>query len=718
MKHLFPGGKGTLLYFCLLQASVSVVFAQLPSSSARCQVSTSPIPVRAEGLTERLGDIVLQCSGSTPGTVFSGNFALFLPVGVTNRVDSNNQTRDAVLAVDLGSGFVPTAIAGQVSGSTITFNGVSYTTPASGNVNLKISNVRAAMNQLGLTSAVPAQITGSLSSSLPVDQSQVVLAYSQAGMLASLSDAGISCYGSPIPDTFDLASLFAAGTAFSSTRVTEGFASSFEARGSGADTGTRFLVKYSGFPTTTRLFIPDVVAGSDALQPTSGGDLNIPQAAGQYTPGSGALVLVRVPGADNTGAGGFAVAPPQGPGPVTLNSVSEVALSNGAGYAVYEVAAANPNTLESAQFPTFIALPRVTAPAIAQETIALAPLSTVATASATAPIPRFTSVTVQNDCKVLGDCVAPVVLPPKLLLEASPIRMSAIAAGGAMTSDPGSFKIRNTGNGDMPWSISVIYQGGAGWLTFDPASGVNGATVKVTANTKTLTAGTSLATVIVNGGVAGSQSIPVILSVTAPAPPPVVTPSVVVSQVWNAATLQVAPLVAGSLTTLMGSHLTGKIVSVTFDGVSASLLYTSDTQINLQVPAAISGKNSASLVVTVDGVSSAPTTVPIAAAWPAVFAHGIFNQDNRENTASAATKPGDILQIFATGIPKLSTVSVQIGDQKNLVPLYADEAPTAPGVQQVNVKVPAGVSGAVPLQVCAVTGGQQYCSPSYSIAVQ
>ena len=50
-------------------------------------VSTSPISVRAEGLTERLGDIVLQCSGSNPGTVFSGNFTLFLPVTITNRVD-------------------------------------------------------------------------------------------------------------------------------------------------------------------------------------------------------------------------------------------------------------------------------------------------------------------------------------------------------------------------------------------------------------------------------------------------------------------------------------------------------------------------------------------------------------------------------------------------------------------------------------------------------
>ena len=261
MEPLFPGSKRALLYVGLLQFSISVTFAQTPSS-ARCQVSTSPVSVRAEGLTERLGDIVLQCSGSNPGTVFSGNFTLFLPVSITNRVDSGNLTRDAVLSVDLGSGFVPTAIAGQVSSNSISFNGISYTTPPSGNVGLRISNVRAAMNQLGYTSAVPAQVTGSLSTSLAVDQSQVILAYSQAGMFASMSEAGISCYGSPSPDTFDLPSLFAAGTAFSSTRVTEGFASAFEAKSAGTDTGTRFLVKYSGFPSTTRLFIPDAVAGS------------------------------------------------------------------------------------------------------------------------------------------------------------------------------------------------------------------------------------------------------------------------------------------------------------------------------------------------------------------------------------------------------------------------------------------------------------------------
>jgi len=694
MKNPFQGSKRDVLPVLVIQFCIGVTFAQGPSSTARCQVSTSPVPVRAEGLTERLGDIILQCSGSNPGTVFSGNLTLFLPVGITNRVDANNLTRDALVSVDLGGGFVPTAIAGQVSGNSINFSGISYTAPASGNVNLKISNVRAAMNQLGYTSTIPAAVTASLSTNLAVDQSQLVLAYSQAGMLSSQSDSQISCYGSPMPDTVDLPNLFAAGT--------EGFASASETRAAGADTATRFLVKFSGFPAATRLFIPDAVSGSDALQPTSGGDLNLPRAVGQYMPGSGTLVLVRVRNADATGAGGLAVTAPQGSGPVTLSSVSEVFLTGGAGYAVYEVADANLAVQETAQFPTFIALPRLTPPAVAQETINLAPVSSVITASATAPVPRFSSVAVQSDCKLFGDCVVPFVAPPKLSLEATPIKLTGVA-GGAMTSAAGSIRVHNTGSGSMAWTTSVIYSQGSGWVVLDTQSGTNEGTVNVTAQPKNLAAGTYQATIIVNGAAAGSQSVAVNLSVTAapapPTPPPPATPSVTVSQVLNAATLQVAPLVPGSLATLMGSHLSGKSVAVTFDGTPATLIYSGDTQINLQVPASLGSKNSASLVVTVDGVSSTPLTVPLAAAWPAVFAHGVLNQDNQENTPSTAAKSGDVLQIFATGIPKLATVSVQIGDRKDLVPVYAGEAPTAPGVQQVNVAVPAGAAGSLTLGV-------------------
>jgi uncharacterized protein (TIGR03437 family) len=481
----------------------------------------------------------------------------------------------------------------------------------------------------------------------------------------------------------------------------------------------RFLVKYSGFPASPRIYVPDAVAGSDALAPTAGGDLGVAQSVGQYVPGSGTLVLVRVNGADAAGAGGFTVFPPQGSGPQALDSVSEVPLTNGSGYAVYEVADANSGIQESVQFPAFITLPNVTVPATAMETVSLAPVSTAALASSTAPIVRFIARNVPSDCSVLDDCNAPYF--PKLMADATPIKISAVANGGAMTSNTGYITVRNASGGLMAWNVAISYQSGAGWLFVDTSSGVGNASVRVWSDTKTLGPGAYQATITINAGSAGSQTIPLTLTVTAappvvaPPPPPTLP---ALTRVVNAATFEATPLVAGSLGTIMGSHLAGKSVAATFDGVAAPILYSSDSQINFQVPVELGAKTSASLVVTVDGVSSAPHSVTLSAAWPAIFPHGVLNQDYSENGASAA-RPGDILQIFLTGLPRAATVTAQIGSRKNLVPLYAADAPTVPGVQQVNVAVPEGAAAGDALILCAApAGGQSYCSAPYPLAIK
>ena len=170
----------------------------------------------------------------------------------------------------------------------------------------------------------------------------------------------------------------------------------------------------------------------------------------------------------------------------------------------------------------------------------------------------------------------------------------------------------------------------------------------------------------------------------------------------------------------MGSNFSGKSVSVTFDGQVASLLYTSPTQINLVVPQSLGTSNTAAnLVVTVDGVASAPQLVQLAPAWPSVFSNGVLNQDYGSNKDTQPAHTGEVLQVFATGIPANTTVSVKIGSQGNLVPLYAGSAPDVPGVQQVNVAVPDGTpSGAVPMTICASAGTQQYCSSPVNVIVQ
>jgi uncharacterized protein (TIGR03437 family) len=692
-----------------------------------------------------MGDILIQCSGSTPGAVLTGNLTVALPVSVTNRVGSTNLATDSVVFANLGTGFTPLPIAAQISNNLVVVNGLSVTVPASGTFGLRISNIRGTMTQftggLPLTTPVNALLTFS-GGSIPINQSLLTVANVQSGLLASLYNRGsITCAGSPVPSTISLPDLFATGTFFATTRITEGFAASFQPRLGSDDAGTRFLLRFTGAPAGMRLFVPDYVAGSTAATPTAGGDMGVPQSGGAYIPGSNSLLLARVPNADASGAGGTALAGPSAP--TAFTSASEVTVgADGTAYAVFEVLDANVTRQESAQIPVFVGMSNVSAVATVQETISMAPVSTVQTASTTAPMPRFgNTVATVGDCSAVGDCNAGYY--PTLSLDAAPIQFTAIVTG-AVQQLWGYVRVLNTGGGVMPWTASIQYTNGSGWAFVDPGAGVNNGAIRVTADAKGLAAGTYKANLVIN---AGSQtgSLPITLTVF-PIPggtgtssggstntgsstgtgstgsgttPPAAAPTVTISRIVNAATFESTPLVAGSVGTVMGANLAGKTVSVTIDGVNADLLYTSAGQINLVVPAGLRGKNSATMVATVDGVSSTPQTVILAPAWPSIFAHGVVNQDNSVNGQEAAAAPGSILQIYATGIPEGATVSVEIAGRKDLIPMYAGVAPNVPGVQQVNVAVPDGVdAGAASLVVCAAAGGQQFCSPAYTLAVR
>jgi uncharacterized protein (TIGR03437 family) len=727
-------GKQRFLLLALLSFAVSATFAQTSAVGGQCPVTSVPAPLRSEGLSERLGDILISCSGSTPGAVIAGNLTVALPVGVTNRVDSANLTTDAVVAADLGSGFVPLPVTAQIIGNQIVFSGVNLTVPVTGSYSMRVSGIRAAASSFGISGApIRVQLVFS-GSALPLSQVQVIVGTSQQSFFATLYNRGsITCVGSPLPSTIDLPNLFSAGTYFVSNRVSEGFATAFAVKGAGETNGTRFVLQFSGFPSGVRVFVPDYIGGSSAAQATSGGDLGVPQAVGAYVAGSGSLLLGRVTSADALGANGAAY-PPTGVGTIPLTSVSEVSLPGGTGTAVFEVLDANPNLRESAQIPVFVAASEGTGPATAQESIHIGPVSTVATASTNAPIPRFVNLPAGDDCTIVGDCNASYY--PKLSVEFQPIRFTALA-GGHTNELWGSIFVDNTGGGIMPWTATLQYTDGSGWAFLDYNSGVNNATIRVTADASKLAAGTYRATVLIDAGSkAGSSSVPITLTVspapTAPSTPgtgtgtgtgsgtttPPAIGGVIVSKIVNAATFDPTPLVPGSVGTLMGSNLGGKSVTVTLDGLDAKVLYGSATQVNFVVPAGLRGKNSADLTIAVDGAKSAPQTVILSASWPAIFAHGVLNQDYGANATDAPAAAGSVLQIFATGVGEGATVSAQIGDRKGLVPLYAGPAPDVPGVQQVNVAVPDGVAGSVPLTVCAMAGTQPFCSTAYTVVVK
>ncbi|MFN7994188.1 MAG: hypothetical protein U0Q18_11325 [Bryobacteraceae bacterium] len=657
-----------------------------------------------------MGDIVLQCTGK-PGASITANLSVNLPATITNRVNANSFATDASLTLDAGTPMA-SGVSGLVTNQTIAFNGFQFVLPASGAATITLTNIRADIYALGLSNNSP--IKASLSSNLPLDQNPVVVAYAQQGLLANNSSAAVTCTGSSVPSSVTVSSLFSAGTAEQTTRITEGFATSFQPKDPTSDSGTRILINYTGLPAGATVWVPDAVAGSSATRPTSGGDLGIPSAAGEYTPSSGTLLLVRVLNADASGTGGSlaALPAPGGSGAVILDAANPVNLTNGSGYVVYEVVDSNPSVRESAQIPSFFGIPLNSAAGVSSMTVSIAPVSAVYTASATAPIPRFASVQPPSDCSALGDCNASYM--PNLEVNAQPVEVNAVVGGKVVTA--GSFEIRNTSGGVMSWQAIIDYAGGSDWLVLSDYFGANSDTVNVWVNPKTLTApGTYQATIVIDAGAfAGSKSIPVTVNVTK------WQNSIVVSSVTNAADFHAGPVVPGSLATVWGTNFAGQNVLVAFDGTAAKLLYTGAKQINLRVPPELSGHTSSQMIVTVDGSSSAPMTVQLVPFGPAIFTPGVLNQNNTVNASTVPGPAGTVLQVFGTGIPDSNgTVSVKIQGHDHLVPLYAGAAPGLPGLQQVNVAIPTDVpAGASTLTIC-VTGpdNQTACSQPESIWV-
>jgi uncharacterized protein (TIGR03437 family) len=688
----------------LFLGSIGLVAAQTNG----CATTSATNIVRAEGIAERIGDIVFTCTG-VPGSTLSVNLSVQFNTSVTNRISSGTVLTGPALTVDSGSG--PQAIPIQpllLTSSSLIWDGVPLTYSAQGTLTIRMAGILVNASQLGANRSILATLGSS--GSILITQSQLVVGVPETSLFASFSgDLVCAQYGSPLPGTIGFATLIQDGTAFSSTRITEGFSGAF------SPTGTRFVVLYSGFPSGARLFVPRAIAGSDAVQPTSGGDLGLLASGGAYkSSASGSLLLELVLGADSTGAGG---GPAYAPGALqqaleTLDSVAELQITNGAAYAVYEVEDSNPFTLESAQFPTFLGLAPNAVQAAVQtaESVTYAPVSTVTTASANAPIPRFLAIPPLTDCGILGDCGAAYY--PQLNVTTASLQFTLAANGPNQVQ---GLPVLNGGAGVLYWSAAVAYNiSGGGWLTISPSSGMNNGSIEVYANPGTLGIGTYQATITISGASGSPVVVPVTLTITAAtAPGPTIT------NVVNAATFAQAPVVPGSLATIFGSALTGKTVSASFNGLPATVSYSNATQINLLVPAALASLSSAQLSVSVNGQTSLPLTVPVAAFAPGIFSGAVLNADSTVNSIGNGAAAGSEIYFYATGLSGSGTISVRFGSTEVTNLYYAGPAPGYPGVQQINVMVPAGLAGTnTALYACGTSNGAEVCSLPVPLAVK
>jgi uncharacterized protein (TIGR03437 family) len=181
-----------------------------------------------------------------------------------------------------------------------------------------------------------------------------------------------------------------------------------------------------------------------------------------------------------------------------------------------------------------------------------------------------------------------------------------------------------------------------------------------------------------------------------------------------------AVLVAGKVATSLSG------LTVTFDGISAPLLYGSTSQINAVAPFALAGQSSTMMQVSAPGGAVFSATLPVNAAAPAIFTIGasgqgaILNGDLSVNSAANPAARGSTIAVYATGIGLLSpamadgtivsatnlplsvaNVSVNIGGLAATV-VYQGGAPgMVAGVMQINAQVPTGVTPgmAVPVTI-------------------
>ena len=688
-----------------------VIAAQ--AQQLNCVATAVPALIRSEGITERIGDIVLSCSGGQPGASVVAGLTLFsTSTVITNRVSSSGVV-DVVVSLETAAGNqILNTTSTLASAASVNIAGISFITPSSGAVSIRISNVRVNAWQAAEL-PVRIQLATNGPTSIRVDANPLTAGVPARGLLASYSSTFI-CNGSLGPDTITFASLINKGTRFASIRVTEGAtnASSFEKRQPNSDSGTRIAVRYSGFPSGARLFVPDAIAGTSATTSTAGGDLGYPANGGSYTPTTqGQLLLARVRNTDSFGAGGTLAYTPGSVGSpvVNFNGASEVTLAGGAGIAVFEVMDANNAARESAQFPTFLVYnaPNDGTTAQGRVDISFGPLSNDSVASTSAPVPRFQVVPPPSDCQSLGDCNSGLF--PILSLTPEPLSISAFTNSAPQVR---YVRINNQGGSLLNWTASINYQGSAtGWLTLDPGFGLNNATLRIDFTPGRLTAGVYNATLLIDAGpIAGSRSLPIRLELTDFAPPP--PPFPVITSVVNGASFAVGPVAAGSIATVFGTNFGNQPPAVTFDDVPATVLFANATQINIRVP--FFGEKSTAQVIVImpDGRKSPARTVEIAAASaPGIFTPGVLNQDNTVNTALNGAPVGTVIQVYCTGL-LTANVTARLGVEMITAPRYAGPAPGLLGLQQVNLDVPTSITAnSVDLFICS----GNICSPSVKV---
>ncbi len=677
---------------------------------------STPTQVASTGLAELLGTITITCTGGTAGNTVFANLYVTLNTNITNTLDSNGNPTGITIGVQ-----GPTTVTEDTtilsSPTSLEIPNLTYSVPTPNTlpVTITINGIRAsaASVQNGQAGTVINATLIGLGMILPTYQ--LPLGIGNPPLAASSQNNGIPCSEPALPSSTDFDSFVNGGVASSSVRVTETTPAAFVPAATGATNGTRILVRLSGYGSNVQLWVPNALVGNSGSVPTSAGAFASSIAGGTYTHNANQLLLSLVTGADQNGVGGTLVTTTPGGG-ASFTGLTQISVSNGSAYAVYEVLDDSPYVQESVQVPVFIVTSNTNCslPLTPVLSVVEAPVSTVSVATATDPVPRYINYALAPDCQQTGDCNQGYF--PVLSLDTTPITLTGSAQGLTETA---TVALLNNGGSLLTYSTSIAYQSGANWLSVTPASGdvMAGLPLQVIGDPTTLQPGTYSATVTVNAGEAGSSMIPVTFNV-GPAGP-------TVRAIVNAASFQ-SGVTPGSYVALFGADLAGTNVTVTFNGIPVTPIYDSAGQVNLIVPSSLAPQSGVPVIATINGTPSNTFKLTLLTNAPGIFTPGILNADSSINSASNPAARGSFVQIYLTGmtIPLIGTLSVTMGSQIGIAPLPGQTYATVlPALNQVNVTVPGSLAfsgNSTPLSVCiaALAGVDPLCSNSVALYVK
>jgi uncharacterized protein (TIGR03437 family) len=346
------------------------------------------------------------------------------------------------------------------------------------------------------------------------------------------------------------------------------------------------------------------------------------------------------------------------------------------------------------------------------------------------------TVTIQTSPSNYIQVPVTMVVGAPATLSLSPASLNFSYTVGGATPPNSQVNVKSLTGAALTFAAVTSTSDGAAWLQASATSPTPG-TVSVGVSPTSLIPGTYNGVVNITSSATGSSPEPVVVTLTVnPAPTPTVT------SIVSAASYAGGSVAPGEFVVLFGSALGPAALTtptpgtapgtlggtaVTFDGITAPILYSSATQTSVQVPYGINSPQTV-VKVTRTGVTSAGTTLNSLPTFPGLFTAdssgkgqaAALNGDYSLNSPSNPAKRGSIIILYGTGEGKTNPVSVEGTITPSIQPLpqplypvtvtfggvpgvvaYAGETPTAlAGLMQINVTIPANAPvGAVPVLV-------------------